>query len=119
MTKKFIYITTTTEFIHCYPNAPAEVGYLRHYHRHLAHIKVRLEVFHTDREIEFILFKHEVEDYLKRYSLCEYNEMSCENIAEKLIADIRYNYGRERDIWVEVSEDGENGCILECKAEDE
>ena len=45
--------------------------------------------------------------------------MSCENIAEKLIADIRYNYGCGRDIWVEVSEDGENGCILECKAEDE
>lgn len=109
MIKTFIYITTQKEFIHQYKDAPEEVSYLRFPHRHLAHIKVKIEVFHDDREVEFILFKHEIENSL---NLESFTDNSCEMIAKMLLQLVQYNYGFHRDIEITVSEDGENGCEL-------
>ena len=109
MIQKFIYVTFQTEFIHQYKNAPDEVSFLRYPHRHIAHIKVQVEVFHNDREIEFIMLKHKLQNY------CELDKLSnnsCETIAEMILDYVQENYGDQRDIKIIVSEDNENGCEL-------
>lgn len=109
MKQTFIYITTQTEFIHQYKDAPEEVSYLRYPHRHVAHIKVKVEVFNNDREIEFIMFKHEIEKDLKLDFL---TNNSCETIANHILLYVQDKYGMNRDIEITVSEDAENGCEL-------
>jgi hypothetical protein len=59
--KKFIEVTWQFEGLHCWPSAPDEVAFLRSPHRHIFHCRARLEVFHQDREVEFILLKRNLE----------------------------------------------------------
>ena len=88
-----------------------EVGYLQYPHRHIFKIMCKKEVFHDDRDIEFIAFKHEITSYLRQEfwsthdGLCVFGEMSCEMIAKMLC--LKFNL-----VECEVSEDGENGAIV-------
>lgn len=107
MTQTFIYVTLEHEFVHRYKDAPNEVVYLRNYHRHLAHIKVQVEVFHDDREIEFIMLKHELQNYLAMFK--KQLDSSCESLAKDLLRYMQSHYG-DRDIMIIVNEDNENGC---------
>lgn len=108
--KRTIFVTFVKEGIHCYPDAPAGVEFLRSPHRHMFHFRVTTEVFHNDRDIEFILFKRELEGLYKE-AILEIDYMSCEMLAEGLINYISSKYAG-RAISVEVSEDGENGATL-------
>lgn len=109
-TTGFIYVTFQKEGIHAYPAAPAGVEFLRHPHRHMFHFKVMISVTQLDREIEFILFKRELENLFSD-GILQLDNQSCEMIAESLIAYINETYpGRQGS--VEVSEDLENGAIL-------
>ena len=110
MKQTFVYVTTTFEFIHRYKDAPEEVSYLRNLHRHLAHIKVQIEVFHDDREIEFIILKHKLNKFLEGCNTDE--NCSCEMIADMLLSFMQLVYGTKRDMTITVSEDGENGVEL-------
>ena len=74
------------------------------------HFKVYLEVFHDDRDVEFILLKRELEGLYSK-GLFNLNYMSCEMIAEELLAYLKEHYPG-RDATVVVSEDNENGCEL-------
>lgn len=114
MLNRFIYITTQKEFIHQYKDAPEEVYYLRYPHRHMLYVKVQIEVFNNDRELEFIMIKHNIDSYLDTI-LNETTNRSCETIGNLLIEFIRSTYcdKTERHIKVDVSEDNENGAILE------
>jgi len=105
----YIWITAEKEFIHNYPDAPKEVLYLRDLHRHMFKFKVYLEIFSKDRDVEFIMFKHFVQDCLKKlpYNL---ENTSCEMLANKLNVEIKKKYGY-RNTMIEVSEDGENGVM--------
>lgn len=114
MIQKFVYATLQKEFIHQYKDAPEEVSYLRYPHRHIAHIKVQIEVYRNDREIEFIMLKHKLEKHL---DFTELTNNSCEMIADKILAFIQSEYDVNRDIEITVSEDGENGCHLIYKKE--
>ena len=107
MTQTFIYVTLEHEFVHRYKDAPEEVSYLRNYHRHIAHIKVQVEVFHDDREIEFIMLKHELQDHLSQFN--EQLDLSCESLAKGLLYYMQTHYG-DRDMMIVVNEDNENGC---------
>ena len=118
--KNMIWCTFRKEGIHCYPAAatdPAlatgdeyDVSFLGTPHRHIFHFKVYIEVFHDDRDIEFIQFKRWLEKCYTDGTL-ELNHKSCEMISRDLHATIVARYpGRE--IWVDVSEDGENGCFI-------
>jgi len=120
MNKNMIWVTFRKEGIHCYPAAatdPAlatgdeyDVSFLGTPHRHIFHFKVYIEVFHDDRDIEFIQFKRWLEKCYSDGTL-ELNYKSCEMIARDLNDVINARYpGRET--WIEVSEDGENGCFL-------
>ena len=86
--KKRIFVTFQKEGIHQYPDAPEGVEFLKHPHRHMFHFRVEIDVFHDDREIEFILFKRELERLYSEGTL-ELDYKSCEMMADDL-ADYIY-----------------------------
>jgi len=111
-----IEVSFQKEGIHMYPAALdnpklADVSFLGFPHRHIFHFYVQLEVFHNDRDVEFILFKRELENLFSSGTMqCDHK--SCEMLAEELIEYIQEKYPK-RDITVKVYEDDENGAILE------
>jgi hypothetical protein len=119
ITKRLIEVTFQKEGIHKYPAALTdpklkEVEFLGYPHRHIFHFKVSLEVFHNDRDVEFILFKRELEALYGNNTL-NIDFMSCEMLAEELIKYISEKYPN-RDMVVKVYEDDENGAILQYTA---
>lgn len=114
-TNSRIFVTFRKEGIHCYPDAPTSVDFLKHPHRHMFHFKVSLEVFHNDREVEFIIFKRWIES-LYSDSILQLSYNSCEMISDDLAAQIN-TYYPGRDFSIEVSEDGENGSYKEYSKE--
>ena len=117
-----IWITFRKEGIHKYPAAatdPAlctageyDVSFLASPHRHIFHFRVWIDVFHNDRDIEFIQFKRWLESlYNGSNSVLELDWKSCEMIADDLYVQIADRYP-ERAVWIEVAEDGENGCLI-------
>jgi uncharacterized protein YqgQ len=116
MVKTSVWVTWQKEGIHKYPAAAtdsrlAAVSFLANEHRHIFHFKVKLEVFHDDREVEFILLKRELEELYNKGTL-QLNFMSCEMIAKELLDYVKQYYPN-RDCTIDVSEDNENGCTLE------
>ena len=114
--QKKIWVTFQREGIHCFPAAATDpkledVAFLASPHRHIFHFRVAIDVFHDDRELEFIQFKRWLESlYVNTVLQLDYK--SCEMIADDLYAQISAKYPN-RDVWIEVSEDGENGCYVE------
>mgnify|MGYP003416838733 CR=1 FL=1 len=116
-----IFVTFQKEGIHKYPAAATDpklesVSFLGSPHRHIFHFRVTLDVFHNDRDVEFIMFKRELEALYGNGTL-QMDYQSCEMLAEGLIEYISSKYP-ERKISVEVSEDGENGATLVFVPED-
>jgi len=119
--QKKVWVTFQKEGIHCFPAAATDpklntddeynVSFLASPHRHIFHFRVCIDVFHDDRELEFIQFKRWLES-LYGSNILELNYKSCEMIADDLYAQIAAKYP-DRDVWIEVSEDGENGCYVE------
>lgn len=110
-----IWVTFRKEGIHHYPAALTdlrliEIGFTGHPHRHIFHFRVEVEVFTDDRDIEFILFKRELERVIDQ-QIVDISYHSCEMIAEKLIGYIAKKYPG-RNIQVQVAEDGENGSTV-------
>ncbi len=107
-----VYCTLQIEGLHHWPGCPlVEVNYLKDLHRHVFHIKAHKKVSHADRDVEFIVLKHEIQEYLRlKYfndssRLCNFGSQSCEMLAKELIS--KFNLSK-----CEVSEDGENGAIV-------
>ena len=117
---KMIWVTFRKEGIHMYPAAATDpklntgdeydVSFLGTPHRHIFHFKVWIQVFHDDRDIEFIQFKRWLEGLYNKGTI-QLNYKSCEMISEDLHAEIKSRYPN-REIWIEVSEDGENGSFI-------
>ena len=108
---KKIFVTFQKEGIHKYPDAPEGVEFLQYPHRHIFHFRVEIEVFHNDRDIEFILFKREIEKlYTNNILVLDYK--SCEMMADDL-AEYIYQKHPGRNFNIIISEDGENGAICE------
>ena len=115
-----IFVTFQKEGIHCYPAAatdPAlatgdeyDVSFLAHPHRHMFHFHVTVQVFHNDRDIEFIQFKRWLENLYATGTL-ELNHKSCEMISDDLYDQIATRYP-DRSIVINVSEDDENGAAI-------
>jgi len=126
-----IWVTFKKEGIHKYPAALTDpklatggwddVSFLGYPHRHMFHFRVQIEVFHNDRDIEFIQFKR----WLQRlydmapdgdkgqdnFAVLELDYKSCEMIADDIYTQIAAKYPG-RAVTIEVSEDGENGCCI-------
>lgn len=120
--KRMIYVTFQREGIHCYPAAATDpnlktgdkydVSFLANPHRHIFHFTVAIEVFHNDRDVEFIQFKRWLEQlYSGTSSVLSLDYKSCEMIADDLYLQISGRYPG-RAVWIEVSEDNENGCLI-------
>jgi hypothetical protein len=119
MSQDMIWVTFRKEGVHRYPAAghdpklasgdEYDVSFLQYPHRHMFHFKVYLEVFHDDRDVEFIQFKRWLENLYNKGTL-ELDFKSCEMMADDLYKEISSKY-TDRKIWIEVSEDGENGCL--------
>ena len=115
--KKTIWVTFRKEGIHKYPAAlddpklatgdEYDVSFLGYPHRHIFHFRVAIEVFHDDRDIEFIQFKRWLEKLYDQKTL-QLDYKSCEMISDDLYIAITKKYPSRR-IEIDVSEDGENG----------
>jgi hypothetical protein len=120
-----IWVTFQREGIHLYPAALDDpklatggwddVSFLGVPHRHIFHFKVEIEVFHDDRDIEFIQFKRWMERLYGEDAVLNLNHKSCEMIADDLAEQINARYPG-RDMTITVSEDGENGATIEFEA---
>ena len=118
--KRMIFVTFQKEGIHMYPAAATDpllatgdeydVSFLGTPHRHIFHFNVAIEVFHNDRDIEFIQFKRWLENLYKGETL-ELNYKSCEMISDDLYEQIAIRYPN-RNIEITVSEDNENGATI-------
>jgi len=110
--KNYIEVRYRFEGVHCWPDAPLAVNFLRQPHRHEFHVRARLAVTHDDRELEFILVKQHIKFFvLSRYPM-DLGTRSCEQMAAEIIKSLAEEYGANRYIEVEVSEDGENGAVV-------
>ena len=75
---------------------------------------MRIEVYHNDRDIEFLQFKRWME---RLYSAASDGEVlvldykSCEMIADDLYLQISNKYPG-RFVEISVAEDNENGCLI-------
>jgi hypothetical protein len=118
--KRMIWVTFNKEGIHRYPAASTDpklatgdeydVSFLGMPHRHIFHFTVGIQVFHNDRDIEFIQFKRWLENLYKEGTL-ELNFKSCEMISDDLYEQIASRY-TGRDVEISVSEDNENGATI-------
>jgi len=117
-----IWVTFRREGIHKYPAAlddpklatgdKYDVSFLGYPHRHIFHFRVSIDVWHNDRDIEFIQFKRWLEAlYSGEQNCLQLDYKSCEMIADDLYIQIASRYPN-RNVVIEVSEDGENGCSI-------
>lgn len=115
-----IWVTFQKEGIHCYPAAASDpllatgdeydVSFLGFPHRHIFHFRVWIDVIHNDRDIEFIQFKRWLEK-LYAEGTVQLDYKSCEMMSDDLYDQIAAKYPG-RTVWIEVSEDGENGALI-------
>ena len=119
---KMIWVTFRKEGIHKYPAALTDpnlatgdeydVSFLGYPHRHIFHFRVWISVQHNDRDIEFIQFKRWLESlYNGQGATISLDYKSCEMMSDELHDIISKKYPN-REIWIEVSEDGENGSFI-------
>ena len=116
-----IWVTFRKEGLHKYPAAlddpnlatggADDVSFLGYIHRHIFHFNVSIEVFHDDRDIEFIQFKRWLESLYADGTL-QLDYKSCEMICDDLAQQINNKYPG-RKLILTVSEDGENGATIE------
>ena len=125
-----IWVTFQKEGIHKYPAALEDpnlatgdwddVSFLGYPHRHIFHFRVWLEVFHDDRDVEFIQFKRWMERLYAEVdsssSVLQLDYKSCEMIADDLASEIQAMYPN-RWLKISVAEDNENGCEIEYPVE--
>jgi hypothetical protein len=117
---KMIWVTFQKEGMHKYPAALTDkalatgdeydVSFLGYPHRHIFHFKVWIGVTHDDRDIEFIQFKRWLLNLYKDATL-SLDYKSCEMMSGDLYDAISQKYPN-REVWIEVSEDGENGSFI-------
>ena len=115
-----IFVRFQKEGIHKYPAAatdPAlatgdeyDVSFLATPHRHIFHFDVAIEVFHNDRDIEFIQFKRWLENQYSQ-NILQLDYKSCEMISDDLYDVIATRYP-DRSVAIQVSEDNENGAHI-------
>jgi hypothetical protein len=124
---KVVWCTTTFNFLHHWPEATGSVEYLKWPHRHQMFVKLGLYVKGSNREVEFITVKHELDSYISfKWPHINPNGVpviytySCEHIAEKIaqyfnsLDNLGYHVAE-----ISVSEDGENGATIRFDAPSE
>lgn len=108
--QRYVVVKVQVEGMHRWEACPfEEVKFLRNPHRHIFHITCKKAVEHNDRDIEIILLKRAVQNYLTTtrfdsgIGCLNFGNSSCEDIAEVLINEFNLTA-------CQVLEDGENGA---------
>lgn len=114
--KRFIWVTFQKVGFHHYPDALTnsdleDVSYLGSKHRHLFKFKIKIEIFHSNRELEFHQFLNYCESLFESGSI-DIDNKSVEMLADDLYTQIAVTYP-SRDVTIDISEDGECGCSIE------
>lgn len=113
--RTYVIVRLQVDGMHNFPAAREifpEVGFLADRHRHIFHFEAKKEVFHDDRDVEFIMFKRDIQDYLKQMyykpetRTHEFGPKSCEMLAKEIFKQFDC-------VSVSVWEDLENGAIVE------
>jgi len=108
---KQIWVTGGFVAFHKWEDAPANVSYLRNYHRHMFKVTAWFSVMDSNRELEFHTVQAELNSYLHTEWEKVHTTYSCEHIADAIgthFLDMDYTC-----TGVQVSEDGENGAIVQ------
>jgi len=101
-----VVVNLRHEAVHHWPACPIEdVAFLRDRHRHEFHIIASKVVSHDDRDVEIIMLKRSIKNYLKDKYGADFGTLSCEQIARELMT----TFGL---LNCTVLEDGENGAYL-------
>ena len=109
--KTNVIVTFQIDGLHCWPDAKKiipHMGYLSELHRHLFYFTAKKQVFHDDRDVEFINFKRQLIKYVtdkyfdEQYQCCNFKSSSCEMLAKELLIKFDLYY-------CSVLEDEENG----------
>jgi hypothetical protein len=106
------------EGIHCWPDAPVSVPFLREPHRHMFVVRARKAVRHDDRDVEFIEFgwtihakiaamypAFGVSAFGRPETPRDLGTTSCEQLARRLVEEFDLES-------CSVHEDDENGAIV-------
>lgn len=110
--KTYVIVRLQVDAEHNFPAAAElfpEVAFLAHPHRHMFHIEAKVEVFHDNRDKEFIMLKRDIQEYLRSSYYNEarrmhvFGPMSCEMIAKEILNEFNCKS-------VQVWEDLENGA---------
>lgn len=109
MDAKYARILGSFEALHCWPDAPEEVKFLRNDHRHLFEVEALIQVYHNDRELEYYMVKEQLKRHLDSF-VCQKNTKSCEQYADEICEFLKMKYGR-RKLIIRVLEDGLEGAV--------
>lgn len=101
-----IFVRTQFEAFHRWKDAPEEVKFLRSYHRHIFHVKATIPVAHDNRDVEFFMFKRQLDEFLREKFAGREFDASCEMLAGWILDKF------SSILQAEVSEDGENGATV-------
>jgi hypothetical protein len=110
-TKKWVWVKFQKSGFHYYPGADEDVGYLASKHRHLFKFKVKVEVFHNDRDVEFHGLLNFCESLFDG-KILDIDFKSCEMLCDDLHGHLISRYP-DRDMVIDISEDGECGSSIE------
>ena len=115
-----IIVKNRFEGYHLWRDAPDEVAFLREGHRHIFFVETRVEVSEDDRELEFFMVQHRINQILAEEMPTTPDKaewgLSCEMMAKRILNRLREMYPK-RPMGCIVSEDDENGAWVEMTEE--
>lgn len=121
MIARYIRVRFQWDGIHHWPEAQEPYRFLAEPHRHKFYGEATIEVKHDNRELEFLQVLDRIQMEIKdgRGVMAGFDppnvvpSCSCEQMAERILGWLHKWYGVDRYISVSVSEDNENGGLVE------
>lgn len=109
--KMYVITKNIIEGFHRWKDAPETLEHLMGRHRHRFYITCKFSVFDDDREIEIQTMQNNIEKAIRNEYGCpaEFDNMSCEAIARKIVTLFK------RCDYCEVLEDNEGGAAIQRK----
>ena len=103
--KTLVVIKTRFDAVHNWPDCDINgVDFLEHPHRHMFYVVMKFIVTHSNRDIEFLTKKKEVDKFIDLNYKGKYvGPRSCEDLAGELLRQFDASF-------VSVFEDDENGA---------
>lgn len=122
----FITVKTSFDGIHCWANCPhEEVAFLRNPHRHVFWVRLEVEVFSDDRDLEYFMIKRKLDNAINELygngntssNIKLLGSKSCEMINDDIyknlfvgpLAPMSQDKG-QRQVSITTSEDDENSA---------